>query len=331
MIKTLITSLILVSTLITTNLFALELKPDAPKQYTVKKGDTLWDIAGRFIGKPWQWPQIWHKNPQIKNPDLIYPNDIIGLIKQGSQTKLGIISRAHKKETNTRPIQAVPDKALSRQIASYHFFTPEQINASAYILSTTDKRLLMSTGDTIYAQGQVDEGQPIYYIYRIGKQYVDQENDVVLGQQALKIGSVRLLKNGDKVATLEVVSADQEIKKGDRILSTSPYIKENIVPKTAPDNLTGRVIGSPKKVSNIGQYDLLAINVGSKQGIQTGTLLMVSKQGKIVTDKEDNKIQLPDRQAGLIMVYKVAEKMSYALVLKSQLAIKTGDKVTVAK
>lgn len=331
MIKTLITSLTFTFALMATHLFALELKSDAPQQYTVKKGDTLWDISARFIGEPWKWPQIWHKNPQIKNPDLIYPGDLIGLIKQGNKTKLGIISRAQQTTENPRPIQAVPDKALSRKVASYHFFSPEEIDSAAYILAATDDRLLISTGDVIYAKGELDAGQPIYYIYRIGKQYVDKESDEILGQQALKIGSAKLLKQDNDVVSLEVVSADQEIRKGDRILSLSPHIEENIVPNVAPDDLTGYIIGSPKKIKRIGQYDLLALNLGTEHGIQAGTLLMVSKKGASVKDKDGESVTLPDKQAGLVMVYKVAEKMSYALVLKAQLAIKEGDKVIQAK
>lgn len=331
MTKTLIGCLLLVTCVFSQSLLALEIKPDAPKQYKVKKGDTLWDISERFIGTPWKWPDIWHKNPQIENPDLIYPGDLIGLIKDGNKTKLSIISRADKKQKSNAPVQAIPDAALSRDASNYHFFTKKQIKSAAYVLAAADERLLISTGDTIYAKGEFEQGQPIYYIYRIGGEYKDNDKNEILGIEALNIGSARFVKKDDDLISLQVVSANHEIHKGDLVLSISSEVNRSVSPKNAPDNLKGMIIGSPKKVGYIGRYDLVAINVGTDDDVEVGTLFKIEKTGRVVRDAESNEIQLPSKEAGLLMVYKTSEKMSYALILESNLNISVGDKIRSAK
>lgn len=328
MTKTLIASLFLALCLTTQSLFALELKPDAPMRYTVKKGDTLWDISERFVGSPWEWLQIWHRNPHIENPDLIYPGDVIGLIQDGSQTKLAVITRSEEDVELKDPVQSIPDKALSRAATNYHFFTEQEIQESAYVIASSDERLLMSTGDTIYVKGDLPEGEPLYHIYRIGDKYVDGDSEELLGIEALKIASGRLKDRDEDLITLEIIAASHEVQKGDRILAVSPQVERNVTPKKAPEDIEGHIVGSPKKVNFLGQYDLVAINLGTADGVVEGSVLMVEKVGRVVKDEEGENVQLPNQKAGVLMVYKTSEEMSYALILKANLSIKLGDKVS---
>lgn len=331
MTNTLMRSLFLIMCLTAQGVFALELKPDAPRRYTVQKGDTLWDISQRFVGSPWEWLQIWHKNPQIEDPDLIYPGDVIGLVQEGSQTKLSVISRAPQEDIAADPVQSIPDKALSRDATNYHFFTEREITEAAYVLGSSDERLMMSTGDKIYVKGDLPSGEPLYHIYRVGRKYKDKYSNKLLGIEALKIGSGRFLREDDDINTLEVIAANAEIQKGDRILAVSPMVERDITPKYAPEDASGLIIGSPKKMKFLGQYDLVALNLGTDDGVVEGTLLRVEKPGRVVKDLGHHSVKLPSEEAGLMMVYKVSEKMSYALILKANHSIKVGDKVSAPR
>ena len=87
------------------------LRADHPEQYVVVKGDTLWDISARFLEKPWLWPQIWKKNPQVQNPDLIYPGDSIRLTYVDGKPYLTVNEAPN---TNQAPVGAIDVDVYNR-------------------------------------------------------------------------------------------------------------------------------------------------------------------------------------------------------------------------
>jgi hypothetical protein len=138
----------------------VSLRSDHPDEYVVVKGDTLWDISGRFLDKPWQWPAIWHANPQIENPHLIYPGDIVSLvyidgtpqlrIRRGDTVKLSPAVRVIDRDD---AISAVSFESIRPFIRDVRVLSPAEFEGLPYIVANTEDRLTASHMDTTYARG----------------------------------------------------------------------------------------------------------------------------------------------------------------------------------
>ncbi|GHD41690.1 Nucleoid-associated protein YgaU, contains BON and LysM domains [Marinobacter persicus] len=313
-----------------------ELRSDHPERYTVVKGDTLWDISGRFLENPWYWPEIWHVNPQVTNPHLIYPGDRLALVYIDGKPRITkVASRGVEKlspkvrsEAIDTPIPTIPLDAIASFLTETRIVSPSEINGAPYVLEGADGRIITGAGDRVYARGEKPADR--VGIFRRSQEFVDPDTGEFLGLEARSIARGNIVAEDGDVLTMELASSNEEVRIGDRLLvSEDRRLTTNFVPSAPESEIEGQMIAVEGGVSQIGQYDVVAINRGEREGMEEGNVLAVLKSGNLVRDPVTSEtIELPSERAGLLMVFQTYEKMSYGLVLQATRSLSVGDKVT---
>ncbi|HSC68238.1 MAG TPA: LysM peptidoglycan-binding domain-containing protein [Cellvibrio sp.] len=317
------------------------LKSGHPDEYTVKKGDTLWDISGTFLNSPWLWPEIWHVNPQIENPHLIYPGDLIKLIYLDGQPRLTVertlkmvpgatkLSPSIRVQHTEDAISAIPLDKIEVFLSRSRVVEPGELEAGPYLLAGQQQHLIVGAGDRAYARGTFDPKYSNYSIYRKGDLFKDPITKEVLGVYAQGIGTVAVSKVDNDIATLEVVRTYEEVRPGDGMLPSEDRSVDSVFFPSAPDvDIEAQIIAVEGGVTQVGKFDVVMINRGEREGLQIGNVLAIYKTGEIVDDRvRGGKVALPDERAGLLMVFRTFEKMSFALVLEADRALAVNDKV----
>ncbi len=313
----------------------VQVRDDYPSSYTVKSGDTLWDISALFLNTPWLWPEIWQANPQVANPHLIYPGDILKLIYLDGRPRL-VVSRGTMKLTpqmRTSPlgsaIPAIPLEAISPFLSRSRVVDKQTLKAAPYVVAGSDSRIISAAGDRVYARGEFDANTNFYGIYREGQKFRDPETREKLGIQALEIGTARIVSRNDGSTTLLLNSSNEEVRIGDVLL---PFADEEVnstfYPKAPDVEIDGLIIAVEGGVANIGRYDTVAINRGEREGLKTGDVLAVNRAGKTIRDTvKSGTVKLPSERAGLLIVFKVFEKVSYGLILEAERPLSVRDEV----
>lgn len=326
----------------------LVVKPDAPQQYVVVKGDTLWDISSRFLADPWRWPELWDSNPQIENPHLIYPGDILILAYKDGRPILQI-HRGGKISTTApgrpevrlapkvrvegldRPIPTIPMDAIRPFLSRPRVVTQEELEAAPYIVSSVDRHLVVGPGQRIYVRGLSDANLTEYMVVRPGDVYRNPEDeDDILGYEAIHLGDAQL-KAFDDVSTLQINKATREILNGDRLLPMNDALSDtSFLPRAPKDKVRGQIIAVPGGVALIGQFQVVAINLGQNDGLEPGHVLAIYQRGETVRDarRDYERVKMPDEHAGTLMVFRTFARVSYALVLKATRTMHVDDIVT---
>ena len=316
----------------------LALKPDHPDTYVVKKGDTLWDISNVFLQSPWLWPQLWHVNPQVKNPNLIYPGDVLNLVYVDGKPQL-VLSRGASGDVKLEPevratpiaraIPAIPLEAINAFLNHGRIVAPGVLEGAPYVLIGKEGHIVTGAGDEIYGRGQFDSNNTSYGVFRKGETFVDPDTHEVLGVQALDIGLAKLLSTEKDVATLSLNRSTQEIRRGDRLLPEEQRtINANFFPSAPAQDIKGRLLVVEGGVTQVGPMSIVVINKGAREGIAEGNLLAIYKVGEVISDPvNDDAVKTPDFRAGLLMVFRVFDKVSYGLVLRAERPLKVGDVV----
>ncbi|MFK5914610.1 MAG: LysM peptidoglycan-binding domain-containing protein [Woeseiaceae bacterium] len=337
--------------------------PNYPERYVVVKGDTLWDISKRFLKSPWLWPSVWHINPGIRNPHLIYPGDIIVMFivdgkpyitldgQAGVQPQRTASSNSTIKRVPVKPGLRVVKLSPSSRISGIHkaistipmgairpfldrprVVTEEQLEDAPYIVSSYEEHLISGTGNRVYARDII---KPLnnYNIVRPGKEYIDPETDDVLGYEAVYLADARLIKLGkdeDELATLVVTKALREVLNNDVLI---PHENREqmfqFTPRAPQTEVKGQIMGVYNGVSQIGQYMVVALNRGEEAGLAPGHVLKVMKKGAEVSDSRIfffSSVELPDERAGIMMVFKTYKKMSYALIMEATRVMHINDR-----
>ncbi|MFT3800651.1 MAG: LysM peptidoglycan-binding domain-containing protein [Burkholderiaceae bacterium] len=330
----------------------LEIAKDAPDKYVVVKGDTLWDISGRFLEKPWRWPEIWELNrEQIHDPHWIYPGDIVYLDRNaeggprlrlgrpigeggsgggalGAQARLQPMTRSEPLGRNAIPTinAAAIDAFLNRPL----IVDETSLANNPYLVGTEEGRLYLSRGDLAYARGLGDQPAEEWHIYRPSKPLLDPDTRKPIALEALYIGSARLEKNGDP-ATLRITGTTEEIGTGDRLMPAERSRTINYAPHAPDGPVDGRIVSVYRGVAQAGRNSVVALNVGQAQGIEIGHVLSISKRGQIVPDRDGpvrgQMVKLPDEAIGYLMVFRVFDHVSYGLILDASKSVAIGDNV----
>ncbi|MFZ5653820.1 MAG: LysM peptidoglycan-binding domain-containing protein [Pseudomonadota bacterium] len=310
--------------------------PDVPDRYVVKKGDTLWDIAAFFLRKPWLWPEIWHVNPQIANPHLIYPGDEISLIyvdgrprltlNRGREVKLGPQVRV---EPHGEAVPALPLDIIDTFLSRTRVVAPGELEAAPHVVAGQEKSIIVGAGDDFYVRGEVPAGQNFWGVYRNGGNYVDPETGEILGVRAQDIGSGKLKAVNGEVLTLAATRSVEEIRIGDRILPVEDRKVETVFyPSAPPIGTEGVIMAVEGGIANVGHLDVVAINRGAEDGIEIGDTLAIHKAGEVVRDRiAEDMVTLPPERAGLLMVFRTFEQMSFGLVMHASRPLQVGDLV----
>lgn len=317
----------------------VELKAGHPQQYYVKEGDTLWDISNLFLRDPWLWPEIWHINPQLENPHLIYPGDLLKLVyidgKPALTVKRGEQSRTIKLSPTARitpldtVIPAIPLDRIQSFLSESRVVSKQLLNDSAYVVAGNELHIIMGVGDRFYARGDWGVPQSAYGVYRQGEAYIDPDSNEVLGYDAKEIGMGKWIRAEEDIATLELVRSGEEVRVGDRLLATEQRRVESVFyPKSPKTQVDGKIISVMSGVRNVSQYDVVVINKGKRESMQVGHVLAIYRRGERVRDQyTDELLQLPSERAGILMVFRTFEKVSYGLVLQATSSMAVLDEV----
>jgi hypothetical protein len=322
------------------------LKEQHPTEYTIVRGDTLWDIASRFLRDPWRWPDIWYVNPQIENPHLIYPGDQVVLTYKDGRPQLELrratgkkglrvvkLSPTVRREQISAAIPTIPIDAIRQFLSRPTVMEKKELEAAPYIVSSQGEHLISGTGDRVYARGIEDNAITRYTIVRQGEVYRDtpENKGRVLGYEALYVGEA-VVKRFGATATLDVTDSVREILVGDRLIPTEVRPLEfSFLPRAPDDQVDGNIISVVDGVSRIGQFQVVVLNKGTADGLDKGHVLAIHQRGMLVRDTVSSErgklIMLPSERAGYLMVFRPYEKVSYALIMRSERAIRLYDSV----
>lgn len=366
---------------------ALEIQDNAPDRYVVVKGDTLWDISGKFLKKPWRWPEIWQLNKEaIKNPHWIYPGDVIVLDRSGAQPKLSLVKGdAHglatvrlspgvrEEKIESGAIQTIPISAIHAFLSQPRVVSAGALDAAPFILGSNDERMVFAKGDYVYATGGPADVKR-WNILRPGKALIDPETDEILGYEVEYVGDARTVSPGAPQKVLITRTAQEAVAK-DKLIAAADSDTFEYVPRAPDNSISGRIISAYGGVSDTGRYQTVVINRGSNHGLAPGHVLAIYHTGNTVRLSADEQekmawlasrhsavpsggawlysdvrclkdsnskltynqstdnlkaitrtgclgqgedhVKLPDARTGLAMVYRVFDKVSYALVMQS--------------
>jgi hypothetical protein len=334
------------ATVMAQNEGAIELNPQHPDRYTVEKGDTLWDISALFLRDPWFWPEIWQVNPQVENPHLIYPGDILSLVYIGGQPKIQVERSADRRSESggdERLSPRVREEALDEAITTISFDTigaflskgsvleSDEIANLPYIAAMREGRLAGAAGQDVYVRGNVEGEQEGYSVVHIGEALIDPDDQQIVGYQGVFVGEGLISRSGDP-STLRLVKTQREALAGDRLLKQNFSIPLQFFPKAPDSEIDGRIIHVLGGTSEIGQYNIVVLNRGEKHGLSEGHVLTVWQSGQVIKDRfaggdRSAKVRLPDETAGTLMIFKSYDRISYALIMEATSEIHMLDRV----
>ena len=316
----------------------IPISPTAPERYVVVSGDTLWDISAKFLTDPWYWPEIWYVNPQVENPHLIYPGDVLALtwvdgrprlvLESGGATRL---SPRVRERPLSEAIRAIPWSIIEAFMSRPTVLAKEQVEGAPYVVTARDGRVISATGDDVFVrrlgQGAAAQSQLVYHV---GAKLKDPDDGDVLGYDGTYTGTGTVTQAGDP-ATLRLVKAARETVDGDILLPDKIDIDMDFIPRPPARDVEGSIMTVVDGHLAVGEYQVVVINRGARHGLEPGNVLSVWKRGERVKDetrhRESGKVTLPDQRTGEFMVFKTWDRLSYGLLLDSNREIHVGDAV----
>jgi LysM repeat protein len=324
----------------------IPLADNAPDSYVVKRGDTLWGISKVFLRDPWYWPEIWQVNPQIQNPHLIYPGDTLRLVfidgkpqillQRGDAARVEPRVRSQPLET---AITTIPYATVAAFMSKPSLLDRDQIKHAPYLLATRDLHVVMSEGDTLYARGFTSPAElgTHYNVVRVGEPLIDPDDNRLLGYDGIFTGSGHVTRLGDPT-TLIMTESTQDSRAGDKLIPGGVEVPLDFTPSAPRVKTNGRIISVSHGVTIIGQYEVVVVNRGARDGLAPGNVLGVFDTGPVVLDTEKKgffnlnrlgakKIALPSERTGTFMVFKTFDNISYGLIMEATNLIRVGDKV----
>jgi LysM domain len=314
---------------------------NAPDTYTIVRGDTLWGIAGRFLKQPWRWPEIWQMNrDQIRNPHWIYPGQVIELdratgtmrLRGGPSANATIkLSPQVRAEANKDAIPSIPPEAIEPYLTQ-PLIVEEPAMRSAPRVVASKERVILGVGDIAYVAGITDPSIPVYQLFRPGRPLVDPDTGKVIAYQADYLGTGRVTRPGEP-ATISITSSKAEVLVGDRLVAATKPVATNYMPHAPSGPLSGRIVSTvaDSGVAYAGVNMIVAINRGTTDGVDIGTVLAIKTYGRTIVDTTNGSKQemtLPEERKGLMFIFRVFDHVSYGLITSSSDAVAVGDSVT---
>ena len=327
-----------------------ELAPNAPDQYTVKRGDTLWDISGLFLKRAWRWPELWGMNlEQIRNPHLIYPGQMLVLERNGDRARLRVAGGAPgdtvKLSPSVRdagpsggPIASVPLKFIEGFLDDAVIVDGDQLARAPRIVATQEGRVLLGKGDTAYVRGDLN-GVREWRVFQYPKELRDPDTNELLGYEGTYVATADYEREGGTndageivPATFRITSTKLEANIFNRLLPAEPKDYAPYVPRPPSSPISGRIVSVYGEALNAGQNQIVALNKGARDGVERGHVLALWRAGQqardLTTDGPPQALRLPDERHGLLFVFRVFDRTSYALILEVQDPVTRGDRFT---
>ena len=328
-----------------------DLAPNAPDSHTVRPGDTLWGISGLFLKSAWRWPELWGMNlNEIRNPHLIYPGQTLVLEKKDGRATLRLAGSSDGAPTNTvrlsprvrselldnGAIAAIPLHLIGPFLTEAAVFNANELEAAPRIVATQEGRVMVSRGETAYVRGELG-GARDFRLFRQLVPLLDPLTREVLGYEGRYVGTAevtRAAETGGPVfvpATFRVTSTRLEAVVGDRL---SPVPQQELVayvPRAPANPIDGRIVSIYGDGLRAGQSQVVSINRGQRDGLERGHVLALWRSGQAAVDTTSGAktpMRLPDERHGLLFVFRVFDRVSYALILNVQDPVRAGDRFT---
>ncbi|MEJ0048861.1 MAG: LysM domain-containing protein [Rhodospirillales bacterium] len=304
---------------------------------------------------------------QVKNPQRIYPGNIIVLDRSKGEPGLKLAREVTEAKLDPKVrTEAIGQEIPSIAPASIEPFLSQPLvieeggmDSAPRIIATQEGRVYVGSGNKFYASGVSGSKQNLWQIFRPGKKLVDPDGGATLGYEAFYLGTAQVIREGDP-ATFEVVTAMQEIGTGDRLVPAARALPMSYVPHSPENFVQGRVLSSYSGVNESGRDSIITINRGARDGMEVGHVLAVYRKGEYFDDVQPNTVaalrdaksaaggpdmndplvaararkttkkvhlKLPDERYGLIFVFRVFERVSYALVLNVSRPVNVDDVV----
>jgi hypothetical protein len=340
---------------------SVPISPTAPERYVVKKGDTLWDISAMYLKDPWFWPEIWYVNPNIANPHLIFPGDVLYFSYVDGKPRVSLeqagamrLSPEMRTSSLDSAIRAIPYDLLMDFVGRPSLLTREEVKSAPYVVGMRDRHIVGSIANEVYARNLANTTPGTRYnIIAPGDELRDPDNGDLLGYTGHFAGmgeviqasgavvpgasSIFDMKRDEPLAHLRVIENGREILQGDKLFPATADVGPDFVP-SAPANeaVIGQVIAVVDGVHVAGRYQVIAINRGKKHGLAPGNVLGVFYRGEEVRVRTDrsgwsafstnyDRVRLPDERSATMMLFRVYDRMSYGLVVQSSEVIRRGD------
>jgi nucleoid-associated protein YgaU len=321
------------------------LAANAPDTYTVKRGDTLWDISSIFLTSPWRWPELWGMNKdQIANPHLIYPGQLLRLVKSDGRARLEIADGQGQPGDVVRlspqvrdvtgageAIASIPNRVIEPFLSQPAVVSAGELAKYPRIVATQEGRVFLGRGDTAYARGIADERIERYNVFRPAKPLFDPDDTArktPIAYEAFYLGSAQIAKGGE-VATLQIRESTQEIGVGDRLIPVSRQPVISYVPRRPEKAIDGRIVSIYSGLNQTGTQSVVTLNRGAKHGLEVGHVLGLLETGATILDRTSDKrefVKLPDERIGEMFVFRVFDDISYALVMRVTKPVRVGDR-----
>ncbi len=316
----------------------LTLKSGVPDRYVVQPGDTLWGVSNYFLETPWRWPEIWQANPNIDNPHLIFPGDVLLLTDIGGKPGLRVLRREDLRREKVEPriregvvndaITTIPPEIIRPFLTTPLIVGKEELLKSGYVMVGVEDNIILGGMMQFYARGLPEPRGDLYQVFRPGDHLIHPVTEEYLGTEAVYLGDARMMRGGD-VSKLEITRAVDEIHQKDRLMEIEKDISEPYYHPHAPDgDILGYIIKAPKGVSEVGLLSVVVISLGEANGMEEGHVLRIKHSKSRFRDPVTREwVQLPEEDSGLLMVFRAFERVSYALILNSHRSIHLGDTV----
>ena len=314
----------------------VRLQPRHPDTYVVKKGDTLWDISATFLQDPWFWPEIWYVNPQVRNPHLIFPGDVLSLVWVDGKPRITLdrgeygagidrLGPQVRVEMLEDAIFTIPYDRIAAFLGRPTVLDRDTIDRAPYILSSRRGNLAHGAHTDVYVRGANfvdDEG---FAVINVGQQLRDPDNGRLLGYEGIYVGEGQIVRTGDP-ATLRLGATTREALNGDKLLPVQTDFPLRFTPRAPDRDVEGRIINVLDGVSLVSAYQIVTLNRGSRHGLEPGHVLAVWQAGELINDRtRGGRVQLPDEFAGHLMVFRSYDELSFGLIMQASNEIRLLD------
>jgi hypothetical protein len=328
-----------------------QFRPDAPDQHLVVKGDTLWDISGRFLERPWCWPQVWGMNrEEIHNPHWIYPGQIIYLDRVAGRLRLGnkidanggeppalhLAPQLRMEGLGKDAVQSIPAGVIEPFLTQPLIIENDELKSAPRVIAAQEGHVFLGKDDKAYVRGDL-KGGTSFQVFRPGNVLKDPVSQAVIGYEAFYLGTLKLqaaAKGGNDVHTFTVASAKEEMGVGDQLRQAPPTPMQNYVPHPPEQTVAARVVAIYGGVTHAGQNQIVSINRGNLDGLDIGAVLQLYHAGQTVTDPTASKgwsgmekpqVRLPDEEVGNLFIFRVFKHISYGLIMQVTAPVQVGD------
>lgn len=342
----------------------LKINDDAPKTYVVEKGDTLWDISAIFLEQPWLWPKLWRLNPEINNPHLIYPGDILTLVFDEQGEPMLVVEpikvkpsykwspQIRQQDKSDSAIRLLPLEVIAPFIKYDHLFSAEQLEQLPYVIGSDEGYRSSVTGFKVYVNKDLNLAKT-YAIYNKGEEIIDPETEESLGFYVDLVATAQTLRTGNMAenepATLKVNTAKREIRSGDYVV---PVHEGQMLPsifsmKAVDKEFRGAIVKAASDGREFSKLEVVMINRGSEDHVVVGDVMAIKRLSPGVVETSEgpkytheaprwdrmltsngSDYKMPEESLGELMVFKVYQEASMALILRTEKPARLDDIVT---